>query len=254
MVNRNVLTFTSALLLLACSGCRVIFAAAVPSETPTLAPSATPTTQWFPPTPTASPFPTANATPTPDQRPGIGELLLEDDFSEAEVWTTGRDDEGVVMVSGGTIYLGLNAGGSYLFSTRTSPVFRDFYVELTASPTLCRGEDEYGLLIRGRDGDHYRFALSCDGRAKVDRYLGGSLSRQAGWVQNQSIPSVIPGNSRLGVWASGSQLHFFVNDLFLFSVNDTQLYLGTIGVYAHTSGAGDISVSFSDLQVWAVGE
>ena len=226
----------------------------MPSETPTLAPSATPTTQWFPPTPTASPFPTANATPTPDQRPGIGELLLEDDFSEAEVWTTGRDDEGVVMVSGGTIYLGLNAGGSYLFSTRTSPVFRDFYVELTASPTLCRGEDEYGLLIRGRDGDHYRFALSCDGRAKVDRYLGGSLSRQAGWVQNQSIPSVIPGNSRLGVWASGSQLHFFVNDLFLFSVNDTQLYLGTIGVYAHTSGAGDISVSFSDLQVWAVGE
>jgi len=104
------------------------------------------------------------------------------------------------------------------------------------------------------DGNHYRFALSCDGRAKVDRYLGESLSRQAGWIQDQAIPSVIPGSSRLGVWASGSQLHFFVNGLFLFSVNDTQLYLGTIGVYVRTAGAGDVAVSFSDLQVWALAE
>ncbi|HKY78679.1 MAG TPA: hypothetical protein VI688_07470 [Anaerolineales bacterium] len=254
MLSRIILTFASALLLLASSGCRVTFAPAAPSETPTPAPSSTPTIQWFPPTPTASPFPTPNATPTSDLRPGIGELLLEDDFSEADAWTTGRNDEGVVMVSGGSIYLGLNAERSSLFSTRTSPVFRDFYAELTASPTLCSREDEYGVLIRGVDGNHYRFALSCDGRAKVDRYLGESLSRQAGWIQDQAIPSVIPGSSRLGVWASGSQLHFFVNGLFLFSVNDTQLYLGTIGVYVRTAGAGDVAVSFSDLQVWALAE
>ena len=254
MFNRTIQTFACVSLLLACSGCRVTFAPAAPSETPTPAPSASATIQWFPPTPTASPFPTPNTTPTPDQRPGIGELLLEDDFSDASFWTTGRDDEGVVLVSGGTIYLGLNAENSYLFSTRIAPVFRDFYAELTTSPTLCRGEDEYGLLIRGLGGDHYRFALSCDGRAKVDRYLGGSLTRQAGWAQNQTIPAVVPGSSRLAVWASGSQLRFFVNDLYLFSVNDTQLYLGVIGVYVHTSGPGDVAASFSDLQVWAVGE
>jgi hypothetical protein len=252
--NRKHLTFASAVLLLACSGCRVTFAPAAPTETPTPAPTATATIQWFPPTPTASPFPTPNATPTPDLRPGIGELLLEDDFSDESFWTTGRDDDGVVMVSGGTIYLGLNAERSYLYSTRISPVFRDFYAEITASTTLCRNEDEYGLLIRGLDGDHYRFALSCDGRAKVDRYLGAGLSRQAGWAQNQAVPSLAPASTRLAVWASGSQLHFFVNDLFLFSVNDTQLFRGTLGVYVHTAGSGDVAVSFSDLQVWAVGE
>lgn len=254
MFKHKILTLACALLLLACSACRVTFAPESPSETPPPSPTSTLTPVWFPPTATASQLPSPNANPTEDLRPGIGEVLLEDDFSDSDTWATGRDDDGVVLVSGGTIYLGLNAERSYLFSTRNAPVFRDFYAEITASPTLCRGEDEYGLLVRGLDGDHYRFALSCDGRAKVDRYLGGSLSRQAGWVTNGSVPSVVPGSSRLGVWASGGEIRFFINDLYLFSINDTQLYRGTIGVFAHTAGAGDVSVSFSDLQVWALGE
>jgi hypothetical protein len=177
--------------------------------------------------------------------------VLEDDFSDPSFWTT-QDAPGgaVVKVSDGTIHLGLNAGRSYLLPTRNSPVLDDFYVEITALPSLCGGADEYGLIVRANDGDHYRFALSCDGRAKVDRYLGGSLTRQAGWVSDRIVPSVVPASSRLGVWASGGQMRFFINDYYLFSVNDTQIYLGTLGVFAHTSGEGDVSVSFSDLQVW----
>ncbi|MEX2143851.1 MAG: hypothetical protein WD740_04595, partial [Anaerolineales bacterium] len=123
LIHRIFLTFASALLLLVLSGCRVTFAPASPTETPT--PSATPTAtiQWFPPTPTPSPFPTPNAAPTADLRPGIGELLLEDDFSDGEAWTTGSDNEGLAQVSGGGLLLGLTAERSYLFSTRNAPVF-----------------------------------------------------------------------------------------------------------------------------------
>jgi hypothetical protein len=45
---------------------------------------------------------------------------------------------------------------------------------------------------------------------------------------------------------------FFVNDLYLFSVTDTQIFKGNVGVFVHTAGEGDVSVSFSDLQVWRV--
>ncbi|MCW5877258.1 MAG: hypothetical protein KIS80_00150 [Anaerolineales bacterium] len=240
------------LTLLWLTGCRVTFAPPSPTEAPTPLPSPTPTPVWFPPTAQPTSFPTPQLQPTTDMRPGIGDLLLEDDFSDAALWTTGGERDAVVIVSNNTVHLTLNLGRNYLFSTRAQPVLGNFYTEITAEPSLCRGGDEYGLLLRVQNGDHYRFALSCDGSAKVDRYLGGSLTRHAGWASNRIIPSLAPSSVRLGVWARGSQMHFFVNDMYFFSVSDTQLYQGTLGVFVHTSGEGDVSVSFSDLRVWAL--
>lgn len=250
---RSLQTLVAALLLLCTSACIVTFAPASPTDVPTLVPTFTATPVWFPPTLTPSPLPTAVHSPTPELRPH-GELLLEDNFSSDEDWTTTSSNDGTVAISEGSLHLSLNETRSYLFGMRTSPVFRDFYAEITASPRLCRGEDEYGFIIRSNDGDHYRFALSCDGRAKVDRFQGSSLTRQAGWLQNRIVPSIAPSSSRLGVWAVGSEVRFFVNDFYLFSVNDTQLYLGTVGVFVHTSGEGDVSVNFSDLKVWGIAE
>jgi len=191
------------------------------------------------------------ASPTSDLRSDIGDLLLADDFSDAAPWSTSSDDNASVTVTNGRINLILKSSDDYVLSTRTSQNFLDFYAEITATPSLCHGEDEYGLIIRDLDGDHYRLALSCDGRVKVDRSYNG-LSRQAGWLESGAIPSVAPSSSRLAVWAVGSQMHFFVNDLYLFTITDSLLYKGTIGVFVHTSGEGDVSVSFSDLKVWAV--
>lgn len=177
---------------------------------------------------------------------------MEDDLSDASVWSLSSANDASSSVANGRINLSLKSSKTSLITTRSGPVFTDFYAEITASPNFCHGEDEYGLIIRDLEGDHYRFALSCDGRVKVDRYYGDSLSRQVGWLQSGAIPSVSPSTSLLQVWAAGSQLRFFVNDLYLFSVTDSLLYKGTIGVFVYTSGEGDVSVSFSNLKVWVV--
>lgn len=245
-------TLPFAVLLLLLTAC-VVTPAPVPvldTATPTV--TATATQVWFPPTFTPSPLPQPNFTPTPDLRPNIGELLLEDDLSDETAWPLNSSGDATVNISEGELHLSLNKGFEYLISMRANPRANNFYAEITASASFCRGADEYGFVVRAGDDGQYRFALSCDGRAKVDRMLGGSLSRQAGWVQNPVIPGFAPSSVRLGVWARGSQMHFFVNDLYLFSANDTQLYAGTFGVYVHTSGEGDVSVNFSDLQIWAL--
>lgn len=244
-------TLAGAGLLLVCSACFPARAALPPTETPLPSPSATATIVWFPPTPTYTPFPTVAPSPTAELRGGLGDLLLEDDFSDAAPWSTSSDDNASVTVASGRINLILNSADDYVLSTRTSQNFLDFYVEITATPNFCHGEDEYGLIIRDLDGDHYRLALSCDGRVKVDRSYNG-LSRQAGWLESGAIPSVAPSSSRLAVWAVGSEMRFFVNDLYLFTVTDSLLYKGTIGVFVHTAGQDDVSVSFSDLKVWGV--
>ncbi|MCW5875030.1 MAG: hypothetical protein KIS88_10335 [Anaerolineales bacterium] len=230
----------------------------VPLDEPTpegpLEPTSTPTETpvWFPATATPSPFPTPLVNPTADLRPGVADLLVEDGFTDALVWATSSDADASAQVANGRLSLVLKSERSYLVSTRSSPILGDFYAEITAATNFCHGEDEYGLVVRAMDGDHFRFALSCDGRAKVDRFYNGGLTRQVGWVSSGAIPSLAPSSTRLAVWAAGSQMHFFVNDFYLFSVTDSQLFRGTVGAFVHTSGSQDVSVGFSDLKVWQV--
>jgi hypothetical protein len=185
-------------------------------------------------------------------RPGISELLLEDDFSDESVWPISSSSLAMVNIRENELHLSLKEGHELLIPIRTSPKVNNFYAEITASPSLCRGDDEYGFVVRAGEDGHYRLALSCDGRVKVDRLLGDSTSRQAGWLEHPVVPALAPSSSRLGIWARGSQIHFFVNDVYLFSVNDTQLWGGMFGVFVHTSGDADVSVSFSDLKIWSL--
>lgn len=233
------------------SGCIVSSQASLPTLTLEPSPTITDTPVWFPATSTPTPFPTEAVTPTTDLRTGVGDLLFEDLFDDESLWSTSSDNDASATISNGRLNLVLKDRDSVLLTTRNAPTLTNFYAEITATPNFCKGQDEYGLVVRALDGDHYRFALSCDGRAKVDRMRNG-LSRQAGWLTSGAIPSVTPSSSRLAVWAAGSQMHFFVNGLYLFSVTDSLLYKGTIGVFVHTAGEGDVSVSFSNLQVWVV--
>lgn len=226
-----------------------------PTPTPTPQPSPTPTQTpvWFPATSTPQPRPTEFASPTPNLHPGLGVLLLSDDFSQTGFWPTSQSNNGSAAVANNRITLSTQSSGVFVISLRSEPTFNDFYAEITASPSLCRGESEYGFVLRAASsGDHYRFALSCDGRVKVDRLLGGSLSSPVAWAPSALVPAMAPSNSRLAVWAEGSEIRFFINDTYLFSITDTVIYSGTLGVFIRSRGEGTLSVSFSDLQVWAL--
>lgn len=227
-----------------------------PTPLPTLAsspvPTATATIDWFPVTATPTPIPTLTRTPTPDLHPNRGEILLEDSFSSEENWAlTSADDYNIAIVNG-HLTLVLSRPEWFIFTTRLEPSLDDFYAEITANPNLCRGEDEYGMIVRTSPGPayaHYRFALSCDGRAKVTRVSHKSARVIVPWTTSQTIPSFAPSSSRLAVWANGKDIRFFINDEYLFSIVDTVLLEGAFGVFVRTAGDQPISVNFSDLVI-----
>jgi len=87
------------ILMLALSGCAGgLFATAepLPTETPTATTEPTATIQWFPNTATPTPLPPLELQPTPAMRPGVGALLLEDDFSSEADWATQKNAAGSV--------------------------------------------------------------------------------------------------------------------------------------------------------------
>lgn len=218
-----------------------------PTETPT------PTIVWFPPTPTHTPYPTPVLLPTEDMRPGLGELLYEDNFDQPDAWSLGTTDQGSVGLGINELTIAIGAEDTYLYSVREGWILTDFYLELTASPSMCRDLDEYGLLLRVSPGmDYYRFSLSCNGQVRLDRIYRGQASSPQPWLLSGAVPPGAPSTARLGVWAVANELRFFVNDRYQFTVRDPLLPSGGVGVFARSTDNWPVTVNFSNLQVYSV--
>ena len=219
-------------------------------ETPT---PTTPTTQtatvvWFPPTSTPTSLPAQDTTPTPDFRPGLGDVILTDNFSNPDPWTLVKTTSTSVALGRNELTIAIQGAKTYEFSARKEPILSDFYLEITTGPTLCRGEDEYGLLFRMvSPDDFYRFALSCEGKVRLERVLSGTAAPIQPWIQSGAVPPGAPSISHLAVWASGDELRFFIAGEYLFSVTDSKLPGGNIGLFARSNGDTAVTVNFSEL-------
>jgi hypothetical protein len=189
-------------------------------------------------------------TPTQELNFPAGTILLSDDFAEQGPWTLSKTTQASAALGVNELTLALHQPDGYLYSLRSEPLLDDFYLEITASPNLCRDEDEYGLLLRVSPSlDFYRFSLSCNGQARLDKYFQGVASSPQPWVISGAIPPGAPSSSRLAVWAKGKELSFFVNGEHLFTIQDPSLNSGSLGVFIRSGGENDLTVSFSDLVI-----
>jgi hypothetical protein len=243
-------------LLVLCLACAPAVGGA-PSDILTQTPEASPTlpiptapTVWFPATNTLAPLPTRFNTPTPEQRPGVGALIFSDSFSDPSVWQTAASDQASAIVTGDRISLAVRQPGLGMISLRNEPILRDFYAEVTARPSLCAGDDDYGLLYRAASpNDYYRIALTCNGTVRVDRVRGGESTPVISPAPSGDVPRGPPGEVRIGIWASGPDMRVFLNDHYQFAINDPLFPGGTLGLFARSQGPNAVTVTFSDLNV-----
>ncbi len=245
----RVLPFLSGLLLLvACLSPNTPLPSATPR--PTDRGTATPTVVWFPPsaTPTLLAIPTYTA--TPEMGPGVGPLLLSDDFSDESIWDTAVSDKGSAVIGRHLLTLAVEPG-YYLASMRREAPLSDFYAEITAHPSLCRGDDNYGVIVRGVGSSFYRFVLTCDRQIRAERVNGGTKLPLQAPVPSGDAPAA-PGEARLGIWAVGGEMRLFLNGRYQFGISDKSFPSGAIGVYVRSTGTTPVTVTFSDLKVYKV--
>lgn len=161
-----------------------------------------------------------------------------------------NSSRGTTTVAKGELTVALVESGAYLSTVREEPNLKDFYAEITANTSLCSDFDEYGMLIRvASPADFYRFSLSCNGHVRVDRISGGIASSPQPWMYSSAVPSAAPSISRLGVWAVGKELRFFVDNFHQFTVEDPLIPNGALGVFARSAGERAVTVSFENLVV-----
>jgi hypothetical protein len=238
--------------LAACSGL-----SAAPTETKTPIPDTqtiSPTIVWFPPTDTPTFFPTQTLLSTQDQRPGLGDLLFTDVFDQPGLWSTSGTAYNGATVIRNQLLLSISGQGPLtIISLRSQPTLTDFYAEATVKLNLCGGKDQIGMLFRAALGNnHYRFVVSCDGQTRLERMVSGSLMPLNAWLPSGDAPIAAPSEVKIGVWASGSEMRFFLNDHLQFTFRDSYLHSGTFGFFAYVNGAAPLNAAFSDLSVYSV--
>ena len=64
-----------------------------------------------------------------------------------------------------------------------------------------------------------------------------------------AYPPGAPNIIRLGAWAVGSEMRFFVNDQYQFTIKDPLLLGGYVGVFARSKSDFALTVNFSELVV-----
>ncbi|MBV6397269.1 MAG: hypothetical protein HFACDABA_02879 [Anaerolineales bacterium] len=212
---------------------------------PTATPVLSPTPIWFPATETPIPRPLTLPTGTPDWRPGLGNEIRVDNFSDEESWDTFESDDGVASFVDESLVLSA-APEVYLFSLNHDLTLTDFYVEATARVNICRGADEYGLLVRAIPRAYYRFAVACNGEVRAERIAGNErliLHPPYHTGNARGAPSEI----RMAVWVFKNEMRFFLNDIYQFSVSDNNLPSGSIGFFVRSAGPTPVTVAFADL-------
>jgi hypothetical protein len=214
-------------------------------------PPPTPTIVWFPPSATPTLLTFSTYTATPEMKPGVGSVTLTDNFSDKRLWDTAVSNQASAAISRNRLSLAIQPG-VYLASLRREGTFGNFYAEITARPSLCRGEDNYGIIVRGIGSSYYRFVLSCDAQVRAERVNAGIRLPLLDPVPSGDAPRGAPGEVRIGVWAVGSDMRLFLNDRYQIGINDKSFPSGSIGVFVRSERETPMSVTFSDLKVYDV--
>jgi hypothetical protein len=221
---------------------------ATPVPTATATPTAT--IVWFPPSATSTLLMVPTYTGTPEMSPGIGTRILSDNFSDNSPWDTAISDNASAAIGRNRLSLAVQPG-YYLSSMRRELPLSDFYAEITARPSLCRGDDNYGVIARGVGSSFYRFVLTCNGEIRAERISGGTRLPIFDPVPSGDAVRP-PGEVRIGLWADGEEMRLFLNDRYQFSVRDPKFPIGAFGVFVRSNGKEPVSVTFSDFEVYDV--
>ncbi|MEI7988247.1 MAG: hypothetical protein WCI88_04345 [Chloroflexota bacterium] len=223
-----------------------------PTKIPRMVPSAT--IEWFLPTPTTRPIKIPTSMPTQNLRPEIGDLIFEENFISTQDWSgISHTTNGSISLSDNHLNIVISTPKTTLISLYGTPISKNYYLETTANTNICGGSDEFGLLLRIRSMiNMIRFSLACDGKAQIVRIVDGSITYPKSWMTFGAIPIGAPGVAKISIWAKDKEIRFFVNDQYLFTMQDPAPTGGQIGVYAHSANDSIISVNFSNLVVKAL--
>jgi hypothetical protein len=234
-----------------------------PVETGTPTPETALETQAVTPTPepTDSGTPTVTPTITPtyiagDPRGSLGAPDWIDLFDKGAEWPLYEDDHVRFEIKDGKMKMTAFNPDYYNGWILTSVKTDDLYIEAPMKVDACSERDSYGLVFRSIRGDKgwegYLFGITCDGQSILRYWDGEKMAKLSNYTPNTAI---IPGSNqanRVGAWAEGGTLKFYVNGVEVAQVFDDTYTDGLFGVYIGSGSTPDLTVHLDEYAYWSL--
>lgn len=186
---------------------------------------------------------------------GFGnDVLFHDEFAagQAASWQIEGDDLGQTAIVNEQLMIDIRAANVMQFASLPEMPFQDFVLEVEARQVGGDLANSYGVLFRMQDPNRfYRFDITGDGKFMLERRNGdGTWTRFIrDWLPTPAIQQGHNAVNRLRVEVVGPSISTYVNDTFLFQVNDTAYAAGTIALDAGTFGGPEMQATFDNVVV-----
>lgn len=222
----------------------------VPTSTPLILPSATPTQ---PAGPTASP--TATELPFDDPREGrhLDPADYHDDFDPPLDWYTFSNSDATLAGEDGQLSATDHRADFLIWWSISEQAGDDSYIEVTARFGDCQGKDAAGVSLRVNGNRGYVVEFACDASFRVRQFAsGGNPIVLQDWTSSQFIHAGSQAINRLGVLAEGEELWVFANGSLLTEdpVRDDDYEAGTFALFASAAETPGVTVLFDKFDYW----
>ncbi|MBN1438264.1 MAG: hypothetical protein JW929_02550 [Anaerolineales bacterium] len=233
-----------------------------PTVRPTNAATVTPELPLASLLPTIAAEPTETATIPPTVTPDVlrpaeaGQRIFHDALDNSDAgWSVATTSAGTVDFSSGMLVFALKIPYTSLVSELSVVFPADVYIEATVQTLLCgEGWETFGIIFRNGKEYSYRYAVTCFGQLRFERYKGTSLDGPSAWRETLGLLQGAPATNRIGVLIQGRLFRFFVGGIEVFAGQDPMSDSGGAGLFIRTDKSGVFSVGFDDFSVYALNE
>lgn len=191
--------------------------------------------------------------PQPTERIVLGEVLLEEDFSDPQSWERYVDPALNVdfRIENG-VYRAQASDGGFIWALNAQ-MHSDVSIQVDTQQISDYANNAYGVMCRAapaNNGDGYYFMISGDGMYTLRR---GSLDQVRALIEWTYSDAIQQGSSinRIRAVCVGDYLALYVNGQFVAETRDSYFRQGYAGLTAAVPEGGEVDVSFDDLAISA---
>lgn len=182
----------------------------------------------------------------------LGAPTWRDTFKNANNWYLLQTANTEFKVKNGALIMEATPGGREEWGLATHAALQDFYMEVefrTGEP--CNGKDRYGLLFRAPNPNAgYVYGFSCEGRYRIYKWDGTNYAPLQEWTASAAILSGANQTNRLGVWANGSTLKLYANNILLTEIYDNTYLKGRFGLFIAAAESNPFKVFVEEIAYW----